>query len=261
MTSAGPAGRLLAFDVGNTSVKCALIDDRGIEPILRVPTLPVPGLKDRLREGLVASGADVASATRCVVSSVCPAAERALATFFRRLGRRPEFFGRKLGVPLPTALSEPEKVGVDRLLLGLGAREEVGAPCIVASAGTAITVDLVNVEGRFAGGAIAPGFALCARALHESTALLPFVEPQAPREAVGTDTASAITNGIYWACAGGVTSLVARYRKLAGCESAPLVCTGTDAPLLLAALPGEGTRGVPDLIFRGMARAVAGAVV
>ena len=120
-------------------------------------------------------------------------------------------------------------------------------------------MDLVDPEGRFAGGAIAPGLALGARALHASTALLPRVTPRVPATAVGTDTDSAVASGVYWACAGGVTALAARYRDLPGCDCAPLVCTGTDAPLLLGALPEPGTRHVSDLIFRGMARAVAAA--
>jgi type III pantothenate kinase len=256
MAATDAAGSLFALDVGNTSVKCALVRGGQVELLLRVATLPVPGLRGRLREALDASGADVAADARCVISSVCPAADRDLTVFFEQLGRRLEFFGRSLAVPLPMAVREPGKVGIDRLLVALGALEEAGAPCIVASAGTAITVDLVD-EGRFAGGAIAPGLGMSARALRESTALLPYVEPAAPHEAVGTDTASAITNGVYWACAGGIAALATRYRQVPGCESAPLLCTGTDAPLLMPALPSENTRDAPDLIFRGMARAVA----
>jgi len=258
MTAPGAARQLLALDVGNTSVKCVLIDGERIEPALRVPTMPVPGLKDRLREALAASGVRIPPGARCVVSSVCPAAEPAVVNLCGRFGGRAEFFGRDLAVPLPTAVSAADKVGVDRLLLALAARHEAGAPCIVVSAGTAITVDLVDADGRFAGGAIAPGFGLCARALHESTALLPHIEPGQPQKVVGTDTASAITNGVYWSCAGGVLALAARYHEMPRCESAPLICTGTDAPLLLAALPDRGTFDVPDLIFQGMAQALAG---
>lgn len=257
MAGPGASRRLLAFDVGNTSVKCALVAGREVEPLLRVATLPVSGLPGRLAEAFKTSGPAEPDEVRCVVSSVCPAADHALEAFFEHAGQRAEFFGRSLPVPMPADLPDSGKVGIDRLLLALGAREAVEAPCIVASAGTAITVDLVDAEGRFAGGAIAPGLGLCARALHESTALLPYVEPAAPREAVGKDTASAITNGIYWACAGGVRALVARYRQVPDCEAAPLVCTGTDAPLLIPALPAEGTHDMPDLIFRGMARALA----
>ena len=120
----------------------------------------------------------------CVVCSVRPEADAAATALWLRLGgtAEPEFFGRELPVPMPVRVAEPDKVGTDRLLLALGAKTVAGAPCIVVSAGTAITVDVVDADGFFAGGAIAPGFGLAADALHEKTAFLPRVRP-APRAA------------------------------------------------------------------------------
>ena len=257
MTTRPPRRRLLAFDVGNTSVKCAVLDGGTVEPVVRVATRPTADLAQRLRHALDAAASDgkVPKGVRCVVSCVCPAAAPAVSALCEGLGMRAEFLGRDLPVPIPTRIPEPGKVGVDRLLLALGAVGLAGAPCIVVSAGTAITVDLVDADGAFAGGAIAPGFGLCARALHEGTALLPLVEPAVPEQDVGADTPAALRSGIYRACAGGVLGLIVRYRGLAGCASAPVVVTGTDAHLLLPALPDRGTRHAPDLIFAGMAAA------
>jgi type III pantothenate kinase len=148
---------------------------------------------------------------------------------------------------------EPEKVGVDRLLTALGARALRGAPCIVVSAGTAITADLVDAGGSFAGGAIAPGFHLAARALHEQTSLLPLVEPARPAEPAGRDTISAVQSGVYWSCAGGVLALIERFRLLPGCAGAAVVCTGSDASLLVPVLAEGDSCAEPDLLFKGIA--------
>jgi type III pantothenate kinase len=257
----GPV-RLLAVDVGNSTVKCAVLRAGAWQVLMRVPTWPVEGLSSRLTEAL--PHAEVASlrGARCVAASVCPPADVAVAAFAQAAGAAPAaFFGRDLPVPIPAKLLRPEEAGVDRLLLALGAREGYGSPCIVVSAGTAVTVDLVDADGAFAGGAIAPGFALAARALHEGTALLPLVEPARPHDAVGRATAEALRSGVYWSCAGGVRALARQYGSRPGCRNARIVLTGADAPLLLPALPRSRTRHVPDLIFRGMAAATAPAAL
>lgn len=254
-----PAGkrRLLAFDAGNTSVKAAALIGGRWQRLMRVPTKPADGLVDRMAEAFPPAKARSLRPGRCVVSSVCPAADDAVTAYWRSAGgREAEFFGRTLPVPMPTKVREPEKVGTDRLLITLAAKTFRGAPCIVVSAGTAITVDLVDANGALAGGAIAPGFHVAALALHEHTAFLPLVELGKPQPFLGPDTEDAVRSGVYWSCAGGVLALVDRFRSLPGAAGAPLVCTGTDAPLLLPALPEGEACCEPDLIFRGMAAAL-----
>ncbi len=239
---------LLAFDVGNTSVKCALLGPAGWRVLGRVETAPVDTLADRLAAALPAPPEGAV----CVVSSVHPPADEALAAFCARLGAgAARFFGRDVPIPLRTAVREPGEVGPDRLLLALAALEVCRPPCAVVGAGTAITCDLLDAEGVFRGGAIAPGIGLCASALHRAAALLPQVEVEEPATVPGRDTAEAVRAGVYWSCVGGVLALIERYVETAGREGIPVVCTGTDAPLLLPALP-PGTLHEPDLIFRGM---------
>jgi type III pantothenate kinase len=249
---------ILAFDVGNTSLKCAVRAHGRWHRLAAVPTRPVRSLKERIAQALPARKARSLRPGRCVASSVCPAADGAVRAYWRAVGAggEAEFFGTGLPVAILTRLRRPRQAGADRLLLALGARELHGAPCIVVGAGTAITVDLVDPEGAFVGGAIAPGFRLAARALHEMTALLPAVEPTRPRSPAGRDTVSAMQSGIYWSCAGGVLALVEQLRKEPGCARARLICTGADAPLLLPALPQRSLRHEPDLIFNGMSAAL-----
>jgi type III pantothenate kinase len=260
-----PHAPVLALDVGNTSVKCAALVEQAWQRLFRTAAAPADTLAERL---LAAFPQELAQAFRragrCVACSVHPAADPAVASFWSRLGGQapPQFFGRDLPIPIPTCLSHPERVGPDRLLLALGGKAVAGSPCIVVSAGTAITVDLVDAQGRFAGGAIAPGLGLACAALHEKTGLLPLVEPAAPEQVPGKDTQEAIRAGVYCSCAGGIAALIGHYRQTvvgidrSGGRLAPVVCTGSDIALLLPALPQKDTRHEPDLIFQGMSVAL-----
>ncbi len=246
---------ILAFDVGNTSVKCAALVQGRWRRLARVATAPTAALAERLAGAFPAPGPRAGA--RYLVASVCPEADDAVAAFARGLGcDRAEFFGRDIPVPIPVSVREPARVGVDRLLSAFAARTLRGAPCIVVSAGTAITVDLVDGAGGFAGGAIAPGLHLAAQALHEHTALLPLIEPTRPQDPVGRDTESAVRAGVYWSCAGGVQAFVRELRQMPGCSAAPVVCTGSDAALIMPALAESDACEEPELLFKGMAAAV-----
>lgn len=119
-----------------------------------------------------------------------------------------------LAACLPIQVDEPAKVGIDRLLNAVAANalRPDGCPAVIVDSGTATTVDVVNAEGAFIGGAILPGFELAARSLHEYTALLPYIgiEELAAEEpaAVGPNTAAAIRSGLYWGQIGAVTKLL-----------------------------------------------------
>ncbi len=253
-----PRVPLHGVDIGNTSVKIARRSSDGWHAFLRVPTRPVEDLAERILADFPEPERRRAGRARCLGSSVHPAAEEPLRCLWEsEFGVKMEFFEQELPVPLATTVREPGKVGTDRLLLALGALTLHGAPCIVVSAGTAVTVDLVDADGRFAGGAIAPGLRLAADALRQNTALLPSVRVGVPSDIQpGADTVEAIQRGVYWSCAGGVLALLGGYRTVASNPETPLVCTGSDAPLLLPALPREGTMHEPLLVFHGMEAAL-----
>lgn len=250
---------LMAFDAGNTLVKLALYVGSGWQVIANAATEPVCSVGERLRASLSPSHLGMIPKSQSVISSVQPAADEGLSAFWAGAGgaERPRLFGRDLPVPMETTVREPAKVGTDRLLCALGARDLAGSPCIVVTAGTAITVDKVDREGRFAGGAIGPGFSLAARCLAEWTACLPSVEPAKPERTAGLDTAEAIRSGVYWFCKGGVLAILKLLKDELGCEDVPVVCAGGQAGLLLPLPGGRQVRHEPELIFHGISVALA----
>lgn len=122
-------------------------------------------------------------------------------------------------VPVPTDVTERDKLGIDRLLNALAAlvRVPAGSPVIVLGVGSAMTVDYIDATGVFRGGAILPGPWMMAHALHEYTAKLPLVEPRPfdPDRTIGRNTREAIETGIQAAIFGAADTLVWNMSQLA----------------------------------------------
>jgi type III pantothenate kinase len=159
---------------------------------------------------------------------------------------------------LAVKLPRPDMVGVDRLLDGLAANRVrmPGHMAVVVDAGSAITVDLVDADGAFLGGAILPGIAMSARALHEFTDLLPQIdmaELAEPPPALGTATVAAMRSGLFWGAVGAVRQLV---EQLVGQHDGEIFLTGGAGPIV-AELMGTSARYVPHLTLAGIALAAS----
>jgi len=161
-----------------------------------------------------------------------------------------------VGVPLHLAVDAPEQVGVDRLLAALAAHCRASPhAAVVISAGTAITIDLVDAKGVFQGGVILPGPRLMAESLHASTAKLPQVEADTLPAVVapGKNTEDAIRAGIRAAIVGACILLVNHYADHA--ETPWVFITGGAAGDLGGFQFGQrfaGTRFVPTLTLDGI---------
>lgn len=161
-------------------------------------------------------------------------------------------------LPLEVALPRPDMVGVDRLLdaVAANALRDRDRPAVVVDVGTAITVDLVSAGGVFLGGAILPGIAMSARALHEFTDLLPLIRPDeltVPPPAVGTATDEAMRSGLFWGAVGSLRELIVRLGQEAG-GPAQVFLTGGAGPVV-ADLLGRDAAHVPHLTLAGIALA------
>lgn len=157
---------------------------------------------------------------------------------------------------LRIAVQRPDMVGIDRLLDASAANRirDPGRPAVVVDVGSAITVDLVSREGAFMGGAILPGIAMSARALHEFTDLLPLIEMaelSTPPPALGTSTLSAMRSGLFWGAVGAIRQLVEGIA--AGETGEPEVFLSGGASPAVASLLGRNARHVPHLTLGGIA--------
>ncbi len=165
-------------------------------------------------------------------------------------GQRLWVVGDSIDVPLKIGTDKPESVGTDRLCCAAAAYDMEGAACTIADLGTAITVDCVDDQGRFIGGAILPGLALQASILAERTALLPRVTVQRPADPLGQDTEQAMRAGIFYGCVGAIKELAEQYASRLGRWPTLYVC-GRDAAVVCAELE-IADKVVPDLCLRGV---------
>lgn len=252
-----PSQPLLAICIGNTRTRYAVFRGAEMQDSAAVENSDSESLFSSL------AGAH-ASAERpeIVIATVNPPlADRVEAGLAERARVDVYRVGRDLEVPIPLALRDASTVGQDRLLCALGAYSRAKQACIVIDAGTAVTVDFVDGEGTFQGGAIAPGLSMMLRALHGGTVALPAVryEPPDPADGpFGKDTASAMRVGVRAAVVGLVHDLVDRYAEFFRAYP-QVVATGGDAHTLFANDPIV-EHLVPDLQLMGLQVACAAAL-
>ena len=159
-------------------------------------------------------------------------------------------------LPLEVAVERPDMVGIDRLLDAVGADylRSAGRPAVVVDVGSAITVDLLSAEGVFLGGAILPGIAMSARAMHTFTDLLPLIEMSelaAPPRPLGTSTEPAMRSGLFWGAVGAIRQLIEQLAEEASDEPEIFLTGGASAAV--AQLLGRRARHVPHLTLAGIA--------
>ena len=154
---------------------------------------------------------------------------------------------RGLGVDYP----RPATIGADRLANALAARRHWGAPVVVVDFGTAVTFDVVDARGNYAGGIIAPGLAAMTDYLHERTALLPRVRIRETRSIVGRSTEEAMLIGAVHGYRGLVRGLLTELKRKLKTRRLPVLATGGYAELIAARMP-EITRVEPELTLEGL---------
>src|SRR5579863_3251562 len=157
--------------------------------------------------------------------------------------------------------AEPERLGSDRWAGMIGARAAFpGEPLLIATLGTATTLEALRADGLFAGGLIAPGWSLMMHSLGQHTAQLPTLSAQSARRLIdgkserdwfATDTPHALSAGCLLAQAG----LIERaWHELSEAWSAPvrLVLSGGAADEIALALSVPHTRH-DGLVLSGLA--------
>jgi len=242
---------VLACDVGNSAVHFAAVRGDRVGPAMAFRAGNLSGLGAAMAE----VWAEIKPPRKIVAASVRPASLKALEAAAAETLHEPVLVvGRDLPLPIETDLPQPQSIGTDRLCAAAAAYDRLGAACVVADFGTAVTIDCVNDDGVFLGGAILPGIAMGAAALHERTAQLPQVEPVAPDWVLGKDTRQAIIGGLVFGARGALRELAEDYAVALG-HWPIVVITGGDAHLICAdPNRSELVRAVvPDLAIRGVA--------
>ena len=224
----------LAIDIGNTAVKWATFEGKKLTDFgYGIPEkLPQPAAN-----ALVCASGDLAK--------VQPLLDSPNFHF--------SIFNSSMPLPIRLDYKTPGTLGADRIADACGAAGlHPGASCLVIDAGTCITVDFVDANGTYHGGAIMPGLGMNLQALHAYTAKLPLVSLEGVERApvLGRSTEESIQAGTLGATLLALAGFVALYK-----EKAPglrVLLTGGDADRLMAAGANSGWEHQPHLTLIGL---------
>lgn len=224
--------RTLIIDNSNTRTKFALADGKQLLDWSSViDTTDIS--PETLRPALAGTQWDTA-----IISSVVPEKALILSEFLKDKPCHLLSYQSKL--PIEISYPQPQQIGADRLANAAAAFELYGSPAIVIDFGTAVTFDIVAPaeDGAisYLGGVIAPGLASMTEGLARRTALLPHIELEEPKSAIGKSTEEAMLSGAVYGYRGLVREILQNLSK----ELPPnpvVIATGGDSELISRDLP------------------------
>lgn len=278
------AGALLAVDVGNTRTSLGVFDGDGL---LATWTLTTPSsltadeafdvafsalrsmsqrfssdLRNRAGDAFEtmrddsmedASSLDPGSVSDAVLSCVVPDLASAWLEALRELtGRRPLSVGPGIKTGIRMKYRDPAEVGADRIADLAAVLGDYEPPAIVVDLGTTTNFEVIDADGVFLGGIIAPGMALGARSLADRAAKLPVIDIVAPKAVIGTCTREAMQSGVVLGEIARIDGLLAMIEREQPAEYS-IIVTGSNAAAV-APLLDHDARADATLTLRGLAR-------
>ena len=186
-----------------------------------------------------------------IIASVVPQVLNSVKTALVKLtGKAPLVVGPGLKTGLNIKIDNPSQVGADLVVGCVAAMREHKTPLIVIDMGTATTMIVVDRSGAFIGGSIVPGVKISMEALTGRTALLPGLQLDAPRQAIGRNTIDCMRSGIMMGTACMIDGMVERMEAELG-EKTTVVLTGGIAKFIAPMCRTEMIYD-KDLLIKGL---------
>ena len=187
-----------------------------------------------------------------IISTVVPPlGETFKAALKKYLGIDALLVSYKSNLPFEIALNEPKELGADRIANAAAAVKLYKLPVIVIDFGTATTFDIVDENKNFVGGIITPGLKIQANSLSSFTSKLPKVKIEAPKDAIGKDTISAMLSGIVKGHACMIDGMIKLCEKELN-QKAVIVATGGFSSVLFPNMEREFDYINKDLTLFGL---------
>jgi type III pantothenate kinase len=219
---------LLAIDAGNTNIVFALYSgSKQVDKCRMETTGKIP---ESVNE-IVQQYPDIDGV---IISSVVPKINEALQKSCSYLIKVDPVFVTHENIPIEVKTDKPKEVGADRLVNSVTVIADYKKPAIIVDFGTATTFDVVDAQGCYAGGVIAPGINLSLEALHQAAAKLPSIKVEKPPSVIGKNTVDAMQSGIYWGYIGLIEGTIKRISEEMAMEKGErpfIIATGGLAPL------------------------------
>lgn len=218
------------MDVGNTNIKYALFKGDKLVLSFRVATEhkktsdEYGGQIISILQNNKIKAEDIEGG---IISSVVPqldyTLDRMCATY---LNIKPLMLAPGLKTGMNMKVDNAKEVGADRVVNNVAALRKYGAPLIIVDFGTATTFNVIDKNGEFIGGVIAPGIKGSLDSLVNGTAKLPRVEIERPQRVIGKNTVTNMQSGIVFGFAGLVEYIVKKIKRETGSEDIKTVATG-----------------------------------
>ena len=220
---------LLAIDAGNTQTVIGVYDGAELLRMWRIATNKAH-TADELRCKLLSLIAPEAFSEGQVTSAVLASVVPTLTSSWKRAlsGMGIEALvcnAETAGDLFATTYANPHEIGADRVADAVAARALYGAPIVVVDFGTATNAEVIDADGCFVGGIIAPGLETSTAALFAHATKLPAIDLVDPGSPIGKNTVHAMQAGIVYGEADRVDGFVRRIFAELGYE-APVVATG-----------------------------------
>ena len=227
---------ILAIDIGNSNIVIGCIEGGEIQNETRIATNLVKTSDQYcfdLKNMLSLSDVPVSRLDDVIISSVVPPVLNSMRTAVLKLtGKKPFGVGPGIKTGLNILLDNPQQVGSDLIVAAVAALREYKPPLILIDMGTATTISVINKDRAYLGGCICPGVRISAEALSARAALLPGINLDQPRRAIGKNTTDCMRSGIMLGAACMLDGMIERMEQELG-ERATVVATGGIARFVL----------------------------
>ena len=246
---------ILAVDIGNSNIVIGGIREMEILFEARLRTDATKTSDEYcidLKMILEVYKVEASALEGAIISSVVPQVLNSMKTAVKKLtGHTALVVGPGLKTGLNIKIENPAQTGADLVVASVAALREHKAPIIVIDMGTATTVTAMDETGAFIGGSICPGVKISLDALTERTALLPGLQLDQPKRAIGRNTIDCMRSGIMLGTACMLDGLIERFEEELG-SKATVVATGGIAKFII---PMCRTPIVydKDLLLKGLA--------
>ena len=220
---------ILAIDIGNSNIVIGGVQD---DKILFEARLRTDATKTSdeycidVKMILEVYEVSAKAVEGAIISSVVPQVLNSIKTAIKKLcGVDALVVGPGLKTGLNIKIDNPSQTGADLVVGCVAALREHKPPMIVIDMGTATTMIALDQTGAFIGGCIAPGVKISMDALTNRTALLPGLQLDQPKEAIGRNTIDCMRSGIMMGSACMLDGMVQRMEEELGAK-ATVVITG-----------------------------------
>ena len=246
---------ILTVDIGNSNIVIGGVEG---EEILFEARLRTDATKTSdeycvdLKSLLDVYRVDAESIEGAIIGSVVPQVLNSFQTAIKKLtGKQSLVVGPGLKTGLNIKIENPAQTGADLVVGCVAALREHKPPMIVVDMGTATTMVVLDQTGALVGGCICPGVKISMDALTERTALLPGLQLDQPKHAIGRNTIECMRSGIMMGNACMIDGMVERMEEELGCKTT-VIATGGIAKFVI---PMCKTQIIydKDLLVKGLA--------